>query len=1025
MADTETGDSESDLGPFTGPIEDMGPFTGPVSAEEANLIGIRNSQFDQLRQDPNLVGDLFSLTKREVGTQGQEAQQAFMETVFNRAAARGQSLVEAIHDANYYPRVSRQPTDLSDNEVLSFGKTLSAVGQGSNLSNGATGNASGTVGFAGGPQTYSAGGERFGIEGPDVGQTPAPSTGGMGPFEGPLPTDTPEPPSNTQANEQRLRDFVQGKSEGVTEGDKLWSALENYAGGMIPQGGEQLAQMAGVPTTVGDVPSQLARLIPPVRIQMDLANQAINRIQQIQAAARTPAYSQERYNAGIGTALDLLGLGSMAKGMMAASVIPAMQVPEFGVRGSGKFRATYQIDKELGDMMEGIGAARESGGYRGETQTRNMLADVNAAMEDEIGRYLVSKRLQSMNATVDYGTPEAPDIQPHPQILPESEMQRIASQPQVAKALDYYRNEIKPEIEGLRMRAGLTQEAAAGKTPEFISLIKSGEPIPKPYGGVQQASRLARKTRFAQKATGRAQQYSTNVRDIIKESYSDVMKKARVNDFYKAAHAKGLAEPVVTQTPAGPRSVINFDSLSPELQQQLRAATEIPLKPTGLYKGIRAIQRGTTGIALTANPAEIVNHMRRQLNIVAAKPPVGLLPRLEALIPYIGPKAGTFVRTVFSDANSPLFQNTLQDIIDAGGGSSRSFSNLYELKSPVAKYTGLKWLQKQTHKLLFGIPKGKGFNGWDLRMRVQLEQIRRAVEGNRDPQRIREFANQIGQYGAHPDWIIGALRELNPYAATSLAMRVTELKHMAGISGLKTSAARRAILNAETMLRGTGGTILALTAANYLLSGKYPWENDPGHEFDLNTGLTGEDGKRIYVKLRVIAPELSRPVSTVGIPNLLRERTADNPDYLASLTTALANQGLAIVGGPMQNAALTATTGWVPYVTRAPGGAPKMMDVAQMQKGEDPETYRRGLRQLERAAAQLNPLAELALPTLDQQTQVPLPLGLIERPLAGSQAVKPFGSVFTQSYEKKPAKWTTPRQAAAVARRKLRKQMSR
>jgi hypothetical protein len=41
--------------------------------------------------------------------------------------------------------------------------------QGSNISNFATGNASGTVGFAGGPQTFRAGGERFGIEGPDRG----------------------------------------------------------------------------------------------------------------------------------------------------------------------------------------------------------------------------------------------------------------------------------------------------------------------------------------------------------------------------------------------------------------------------------------------------------------------------------------------------------------------------------------------------------------------------------------------------------------------------------------------------------------------------------------------------------------------------------------------------------------------------------------------------------------------------------------------------------------------------------------
>ena len=44
--------------------------------------------------------------------------------------------------------------------------------QGTNLSNGATGNASGNVGFAGGPQTFQAGGERFGREGQDAKWTP-------------------------------------------------------------------------------------------------------------------------------------------------------------------------------------------------------------------------------------------------------------------------------------------------------------------------------------------------------------------------------------------------------------------------------------------------------------------------------------------------------------------------------------------------------------------------------------------------------------------------------------------------------------------------------------------------------------------------------------------------------------------------------------------------------------------------------------------------------------------------------------
>lgn len=119
-----------------------------------------------MQRSPQAAQRLMQLTEAEVGGQGPQAAQAFMESVFNRAAARGQTLDQAMNDAGYYPRVSLVGKTPSDPQMYS--QVLGSVLQGSNLSKRATGNASGTVGFAGGPQTYSPGtGERFGIEGPD------------------------------------------------------------------------------------------------------------------------------------------------------------------------------------------------------------------------------------------------------------------------------------------------------------------------------------------------------------------------------------------------------------------------------------------------------------------------------------------------------------------------------------------------------------------------------------------------------------------------------------------------------------------------------------------------------------------------------------------------------------------------------------------------------------------------------------------------------------------------------------------
>jgi hypothetical protein len=789
-----------------------------------------------------------------------------------------------------------------------------------------------------------------------------------------------------------------------------YEAGKEFVGGMIPRDPYQYMKMLYPPLGAYDAYQHMR--------QGDFRDVPfLGRIQDIQGAEQTPAWSKERWLAGLKTLADVGILAGAAKGAPEASSADAANSavrelmmnpeaptpkspkasPETGfeftetgepmqgeqipaateepileplqpVPGSGKFRRSYQVDKELGDLMESIGAAPESGALKGEIAARNLLDELSPEQEGDLGRYLVSRRLKTLN----------PD---HPQILSDAEAQRIESDPAIANALETYKSDIKPDVEALRKRAGLTEEAAAGKEPEFISLIPTTDELLPGTGTPSQAALLSRKTRFAKQASGMAKEYDTNLANILRESYAEAMRKARVNDLYAAAKRKGLTESE------------NFDDLPPGIANDLRAATEREIQPSGAIGKLgRAYQRLTTGLALTANPAELVNHMRRQLNILAAKPPVGRgAARLEALAPYFGPKAGAFARTVMDNMSHPENQAILQDIFDAGGGSARSF-NQYKTNVP-----GIRQLQNATHQLLFGVPKGRGVGGWDLRMRVQLEKIRRAVEGNRDPQRIREFANQIGQYGSHPDWIVKGLRTVNPYAATTLPMRLTELKQAVGTSGLKSASAAASLgRRAETLLRGTGGTLLGLASANYLLSGKYPWENDPGHEFDLNTGTRTKDGKTLYVKLRAIAPELSRPVSTVSAPELSRERTAKHPQYVSAALTGPANQALSLVGGPGQNAALTAMTGKVPYFVKRPGQGPELLDVARLKKGETQQGTSRGLRQIRAAVGGINPVGELL--NEPYHVDAPFPLNVIERPLPG---VRPFGSIYTQSYERK------------------------
>jgi len=104
--------------------------------------------------------------EKEVGGLGPEARMAWAETVFNRCASRGHTLEYELRNNgrySYWPRSQPEPGYSRNSE---FVNTITNVCRnGTNLSLGATGNASLGVGV--GRQTFSARGERFGVETPD------------------------------------------------------------------------------------------------------------------------------------------------------------------------------------------------------------------------------------------------------------------------------------------------------------------------------------------------------------------------------------------------------------------------------------------------------------------------------------------------------------------------------------------------------------------------------------------------------------------------------------------------------------------------------------------------------------------------------------------------------------------------------------------------------------------------------------------------------------------------------------------
>jgi hypothetical protein len=118
------------------------------------LASVRRQRFAAEVAKPEIHRLIAASTDAEVGDQGPKAAQYYIESVFNRAAARGKSLEMTIRDVHYYPATTTNKLDetISPGKQAQIDKIIDSVMAGANESNFATGNESGSVGLGPPPQ---------------------------------------------------------------------------------------------------------------------------------------------------------------------------------------------------------------------------------------------------------------------------------------------------------------------------------------------------------------------------------------------------------------------------------------------------------------------------------------------------------------------------------------------------------------------------------------------------------------------------------------------------------------------------------------------------------------------------------------------------------------------------------------------------------------------------------------------------------------------------------------------------------
>lgn len=155
---------------------DAAPDARDATSQRYPAGTIDRSQFDSQLKDPRVMAAFAGRMHSEVGSQGPAAQLAFAEEVMNRAASRNQTVMQAL-TGSYYP--THNP-GWSNNPK--YAEAINkAWKEGTDTIHGATGNASGKVGFGvkGGHydanrqwvspnQTVRINGERFGYEQVDL-----------------------------------------------------------------------------------------------------------------------------------------------------------------------------------------------------------------------------------------------------------------------------------------------------------------------------------------------------------------------------------------------------------------------------------------------------------------------------------------------------------------------------------------------------------------------------------------------------------------------------------------------------------------------------------------------------------------------------------------------------------------------------------------------------------------------------------------------------------------------------------------
>jgi len=538
--------------------------------------------------------------------------------------------------------------------------------------------------------------------------------------------------------------------------------------------------------------------------------------------------------------------------------------------GAGPVGKVFKYGPAVTNVINEFDAAHTSAQVRAELMSRDVLKGLSDSQAGDVGDYLIGHRLNWASKMASDPALRA-KAAAHPQYLSDADLSRLVSDPKVKDAAEKYKDFVKPVIDDLSIRAGVSAQAIAAQSPYYIRLVspefmqaRNAQYSASHGSGASWESKGRPKSTGARKAAGfTGTQYVTDVSALLRHVVKDTEPKARLNDLWRTLDREGL---IVTRPRNSPNWTPPDGFVSDEVQGKYSSAPadirgkygdkavvfmprevrdtidEItrPEGPSGspLSEGLKNLVRAGIWAGLALNPVAVPGHIYRQTSLVRGATKLQDVKSNPVwILGSVLPPAGTLAKgaqIATRDVDNPIYQQIMQDLVQANAISPRALESSL---GHFGKLPAAARYQRYMHELMFGMPEGRGIKGWAIRCALEGELVRRRFEQNSDPERMREFSSKFGFYTRRLAPFLGGLAKINPFARTTAARYRTSLEQFFGNSGLKAAnLAARAGLWAGSFALSALEVIGALVLINKALSGKWSWENDKGHELDINLG---------------------------------------------------------------------------------------------------------------------------------------------------------------------------------------------